>query len=153
MPVVHSTRSWKGNTHLQKPFGYVKGMKTIVILRHSNRSMRLNGIRSKWSGGHLNFGVHQYLNKEFEYLTFVRNPINRIVSFYNFVSRTQGHRLHESATNLSLTEFLNSVDDPDISNGQISRISGIRGTEDEMIRTANAQHRTALHIHRSRRAF
>ncbi len=35
--------------------------------------------------GHIRFGLHEHFNQETEYVTFLRNPLERVLSFYNFV--------------------------------------------------------------------
>jgi hypothetical protein len=82
--------------------------------------------------GHFMFGLHKYLYGESDYITFLRKPIERTISFYNYVSRTPQNRLYEDVKDKSLFEFVTQIKDFDINNGQIRKLSGVHGTEEEM---------------------
>lgn len=35
--------------------------------------------------GHFDFGLHEYFSHQFQYVTMMRNPIERTISFYNYI--------------------------------------------------------------------
>ena len=82
------------------------------------------------------FGLHKYLHGDFDYITFLRKPIERTVSFYNYVSKSPTNRLYNDVKNKSLFDFVTQVKDFDVVNGQIRKISGLNGSEDEMLEAA-----------------
>lgn len=88
--------------------------------------------------GHLRYGLHEYLYGESEYITFLRKPEERIISFYNYVKNNSWHRLYKRVKddNLSLYDFAQNITDADINNAQIRFISGINDTEDNMLNKA-----------------
>ena len=86
--------------------------------------------------GHFMFGLHEYLYGDSDYITFLRKPVERTISFYNYVLRTPQNRLYEDAKNKSLFEFVTQIRDFDIHNGQIRKLSGVHGTEEEMFEKA-----------------
>lgn len=86
--------------------------------------------------GHFWFGLHEYLHGDSDYITFLRKPVERTLSFYNYISRTPQNRLYNEVKNRSLFDFITQVNDFDIANGQVRNISAINGTEDEMLEAA-----------------
>lgn len=83
--------------------------------------------------GHMNFGLHSYLNGDSEYITFLRHPVSRTISFYNYVKNTPGNRLYKQAQERSIVDFITEIQEPDIVNGQIRKISGIDDTPEAML--------------------
>ena len=88
--------------------------------------------------GHLSFGLHELMSGSPKYVTFLRSPRERIISFYYYVLMRKKHRLHKTLTdsNMSLYEFVTTVQRSDLHNCQIRFISGLNGTEDEMLARA-----------------
>jgi hypothetical protein len=87
--------------------------------------------------GHFMFGLHKYLYGDSDYITFLRKPVERTVSFYNYVLRNPDNRLYNDLKNRSLFDFVTQVKDYDIVNGQIRKLSGlVNGNEDEMLDAA-----------------
>jgi len=50
---------------------------------------------------HLGFGLHEYLASPYTYITFLRNPVDRVISFYYYLQRTQ----KEKFQNISLQDY------------------------------------------------
>lgn len=89
--------------------------------------------------GHMLFGLHQHLSGPTNYITFLRNPEERLLSFYNYVKKRPQHRLYNTifGNNLSFYDFITTVDAGDIHNAQIRWISGLEhGTEEDMLQQA-----------------
>jgi len=86
--------------------------------------------------GHFMFGLHRYLPGASDYITFLRKPIARTISFYNYVRRDVHNRLHDEVGPKTLYEFVTQVKDYDVVNGQIRKLSGINSGEDEMLQLA-----------------
>ena len=86
--------------------------------------------------GHLDYGLHEYLIGPSEYITFMRNPIERILSYYYYVKARPHHRLFKMGLfneNTSLYDFVTKINQRDIHNGQIRLLSGIGDTEENML--------------------
>jgi hypothetical protein len=89
--------------------------------------------------GHLEFGLHKHFNSPVEYITFLRDPVERIISYYYYVKRRPNHglyRTHDFNNNTTLHEFVTKIKRPDIHNGQIRFISGVDGNEELMLKKA-----------------
>lgn len=89
--------------------------------------------------GHMLYGLHNHLIGESEYITFLRKPEDRLLSFYHYVKKRPHHRLYESifGNGLSFHEFIAEIDAGDVHNAQIRWISGLEdGTEEEMLEMA-----------------
>jgi len=84
--------------------------------------------------GHMDYGLHSHFNRTVEYITFLRNPIDRVISEYRYIKSKKHHSLHDYAMKHSLLSYVKNYD---IShNIQIKYISGIRGNEESMLNTA-----------------
>lgn len=59
--------------------------------------------------GHMPYGIHQYLTVKARYVTFLRDPVERVVSSYYHFRRVQEHPLHVKMQNISLSEFATST--------------------------------------------
>jgi hypothetical protein len=79
--------------------------------------------------GHLGVFIPElYLPKEytFSYFTFIRNPVSRMLSYYNYCKKTKYNKFYNiiNQNNLSLIEFLERFgDEKDICNGQSKLIA------------------------------
>jgi hypothetical protein len=58
--------------------------------------------------GHLPYGVHRLLRRPATYMTFLRNPVERLLSFYSYVREQPSHYLHRDvvAGGLSLGDCI-----------------------------------------------
>lgn len=59
--------------------------------------------------GHVPYGLHYFTNREVKYITFLRDPIERAVSYYFFIKDSDinvyKHPLRDYADSVSLREF------------------------------------------------
>jgi hypothetical protein len=58
------------------------------------------------------------------HLSMMREPISRVVSYYNYVSTRNYHALHKSVAHLSFDGFLAESQLTELSNGQAKRLAG-----------------------------
>ncbi|MFI4914904.1 MAG: hypothetical protein ACIAS6_00175 [Phycisphaerales bacterium JB060] len=60
--------------------------------------------------GHQYFGNHRFLRPGATYLTILREPIDRVLSFYHYVERMPDHYLHQHGfeEGMSIVEVINS---------------------------------------------
>lgn len=89
--------------------------------------------------GHMLFGLHEYLSGDSKYITFLRKPEDRMLSFYHYVKKRPNHRLYNDifGKGLSFHEFIEQIDAGDIHNAQVRWISGLEhGTDEEMLEKA-----------------
>jgi hypothetical protein len=58
--------------------------------------------------GHLYYGVHELLPRPCIYVTMLRDPVERVLSYYSFVREWQPHHLHAAITDddLSLADCI-----------------------------------------------
>ena len=77
--------------------------------------------------GHLHHGVHDYLPRDCDYITILREPVARVVSMYRFIRGNPKHWLHEELvrSGASLAEFVRAGMDPGVDNHQTRLIAGI----------------------------
>lgn len=75
--------------------------------------------------GHVAFGIHQKFPDESKYMTFLRDPVERVLSFWRYIRGNPHHPLHKTANQCkSLSEFLEAGITPEITNLQTVAISG-----------------------------
>jgi len=88
--------------------------------------------------GHMSFGLHKYMDGEVKYITFVREPRERIISFYYYVLQNPNQELYRliKSNNWSLYDFVANVDMKELNNAQLKLISGIEDNEEVMMEKA-----------------
>jgi hypothetical protein len=75
--------------------------------------------------GHVAFGIHERFPDKSKYMTFLRDPVERVLSFWRFIRGNPNHRLYMVANKFNtLREFLEAEITPEISNLQTVAISG-----------------------------
>lgn len=88
--------------------------------------------------GHAIFGLHNYMNENTKYITFLRKPEERIISFYHYVLRKPNNKLYKYVVDnkMSLYDFVTNVTSSDLNNCQVRWISGINDKEEIMLEKA-----------------
>ena len=75
--------------------------------------------------GHLYFGIHSHLKRPYFYVTFLRDPIERLISAYYFIKERPHHPQYATTLNLSLREFYEQgYGGKEQDNGQTRILSG-----------------------------
>jgi hypothetical protein len=76
--------------------------------------------------GHYFFGLHRYVDRPFKYITFLRDPLDRVISLYNHDKKAPGSVHHVEANSLDLYSFCEQgVYKDELNNGQVRRLSGV----------------------------
>ena len=75
---------------------------------------------------HMPFGIHNYLKFEKRYITFLRNPVNRVISLYHSIYQSPNHYLYKEVVKykMSLKDFIDSKITVEIENGHVRLLSG-----------------------------
>jgi hypothetical protein len=76
--------------------------------------------------GHLYYGVHEYMPQRCEYITLLRDPVARVISFYYYILGRTDHYRHEELvrSGMSLEEFVRSSPERGVENDQTRMLSG-----------------------------
>lgn len=76
--------------------------------------------------GHMPFGLHKWLSQPVTYITILRNPVERVISYYHYVRSTPNHRFYSEVIqkNMSLEDFVRKIMDINENNLQVRWISG-----------------------------
>ncbi|WPP52633.1 sulfotransferase family 2 domain-containing protein [Catalinimonas niigatensis] len=72
--------------------------------------------------GHILFGLHKKIDCQIKYITFVRNPFNRVISNFDWIRRLPSNRV--KYRDISLKDYLTQDMDLAVSNLQTRMISG-----------------------------
>ena len=78
--------------------------------------------------GHMPYGWHEmFPRRKYEYITMLRDPVDRIVSHYYFVLRTPNHYLYEQVVThkMCLSDYVNDGISPELDNGQLRQLYGL----------------------------
>ena len=77
--------------------------------------------------GHMPYGLHTYLPQPATYFTLLRDPVERVISYYHFIQRTPGHYLYNYVVGqkMSLKTLLESGLPIMMNDAQVRLISGV----------------------------
>lgn len=76
--------------------------------------------------GHFPFGIDDVLPTPASYMTFLRDPVDRVRSHYDFVRTQPAHYLHDAASSLRLSEYVRRCGAAEPNNDQTRLLSGTR---------------------------
>jgi Galactose-3-O-sulfotransferase len=76
--------------------------------------------------GHLHYGVHDYIPQRCEYITLLREPIARVVSYYYYILGHPRHWRHAELvrSGMNLDEFVRTSAERGVENDQTRMLSG-----------------------------
>lgn len=71
--------------------------------------------------GHMPYGLHRAFESDAQYITFLRHPISRILSHYNFVKESPRHYLHDKTKNEAKTvaDYVERLKSKELNNGML----------------------------------
>lgn len=75
--------------------------------------------------GHMDFGLRDLLPAGSSYVTLLRHPVERVISHYHYVRRTENDPLRELALRSSLYDWVAHCNLTEMDNGQTRRLSGM----------------------------
>lgn len=79
--------------------------------------------------GHFGFGIHKRIGRAANYITLLREPVDRVISHYHYVKRTPQHALYHQVTGagMTLADYVSSGINYEMDNGQVRQIAGVNG--------------------------
>jgi Galactose-3-O-sulfotransferase len=114
-------RGWLREGVFYYPTGFLKP-KRPVIPQWIRRALARNDINAVV--GHFQFGIHQFVPKPTTYVTLVREPVDRVVSFYYHLHGAADERVG-GITDVTLDDFVSSLALRETDNDQTRRIAGL----------------------------
>lgn len=77
--------------------------------------------------GHMPFGLHKYLSQPFTYITYLREPVKRVISNYYYLINSPDHYLFKEVAgkNMSLEDYVRSDLTNEVDNYQTRMFSGM----------------------------
>ncbi|MEM8722327.1 MAG: sulfotransferase family 2 domain-containing protein [Cyanobacteria bacterium P01_G01_bin.39] len=75
--------------------------------------------------GHMYFGLHEYLSSPSTYITMLRNPVKKVISYYHFISRKSNHPDYEliKSQDISLKSYC-AMNRANMTNAQTRFLAG-----------------------------
>lgn len=81
-------------------------------------------VESRYVIGHFCYGIDQYLPKPSTYMAFLREPVSRVISLYDYSKGNSTAYYHQQAISKSLEDFVLNTDLMELDNGQVRFIAG-----------------------------
>ncbi len=78
--------------------------------------------------GHFAYGLHEHVSRPAVYVTMLREPIARVISYYRFIRDNPNHTHHAVAIELGLAGFVQERVSKALDNGQLRYLSGVEDT-------------------------
>ncbi len=122
-----TTLSRVAERHTPAARQYRLGGNAQAAIEHFNRLPEAQRARYRLISGHFPYGVHQRVPGPCAYFTVLRDPVDRVASFYYFVREEPRHYLNEHMTPAqaaSLGEFARTTSCPIVDNGQTRQLAG-----------------------------
>ena len=91
--------------------------------------------------GHFNFGIHQHFPQPSTYITFFRNPVDRIISLFFYAKKNKHHKFHKKIIeeSLHLKDFLFTFPSSrQLFNSQLQHVTGISSPSEDTLIQAKA---------------
>lgn len=114
---VFTSRPFDENYSEESTRCYLENSKDTLLSLSSEQRENIDILK-----GHLYFGIHRLFTKEYKYITFVRNPIDRVISNFEYIRRLPSNESNYKL--ISLLEFVDGNMDLSVSNLQTRMISG-----------------------------
>ena len=98
--------------------------------------------------GHLYFGFHRCIPQANTYITFLRRPVERVLSFYYYARSTPDHYLHSQLVSerLDLKTVLARELTPELHNGQTRQLAGDEWEDPQRVVTRAALERAKANL-------
>lgn len=87
-------------------------------------TLRSKKISDRYMIGHFCYGIHRYLPQPYTYMTFLREPVSRIISLYEYSRTNPTAYYHKYAKNKTLEEFALQTPLMELDNGQVRFLAG-----------------------------
>src|SRR6266853_765879 len=98
--------------------------------------------------GHLYFGFHRFIPRASTYITFLRRPVERVLSFYYYARSTSDHYLYPllAREHLDLKTLLSRDLTSELCNGQTRQLAGDEWEDPQRVVTRAALERAQANL-------
>ena len=90
--------------------------------------------------GHVYFGIHEQITQNCTYFSMMRDPVERIISVYNYVKNRPRHKDYNFIQNMSIEDYVKSGRNQFIDNGQTRLLAGRHTSLEVPFRKINEGH-------------
>jgi hypothetical protein len=113
--------------HYRKPtFWIVDPVKDTTWLRSIPREERE---RYSLCEGHMYYGVHELLPRPCVYMTMLRDPVERVLSYYSHLRGRDDHFLHDAVKDLSLADCFRRGLTVELDNYMVRALTSLRNVD------------------------
>lgn len=105
---------------------HVGGGRTLETLRQFESLSQRQRDEISLLRGHVRFGVHEMFTEPSRYVTFLRDPVDRILSFYKYAKRSPTNHIHLDIVRhgMTLADVMAEGLTTELNNGQVRRLAG-----------------------------
>lgn len=124
------------NIHIPKTAGTTLRHALKTIYRNDHGVLQEWGQAQKYSSaelskkkvwsGHVSYGLHRYSREgdRCNYVTFLRHPVERMLSHYYYILKQKNHVMHDVVSELTFREFCSGEVFSDCDNGMTRMLAG-----------------------------
>lgn len=115
---------------LRRKLGKSLPQRAVQLLKQTPQPTNLEAalkstqVSDRYFAGHMCFGVHRFLPQPFTYVTWLREPVSRILSLYIYSKENSTAYYHQLAVNKTLEEFVLDTPLMELDNGQVRFLAG-----------------------------
>lgn len=120
MTVQRMIRRRYGSNLFQRSVNLIKGSKNLKF----KDAVLSKTMKDRFFMGHFCYGIHHFLPHPYTYITFLREPISRLLSLYKYSRSNEGSYYHGLARNVSPEDFFFKSNLMELDNGMLRFIVG-----------------------------
>jgi len=87
--------------------------------------------------GHFRFGLHEYIPGPATYITFLRDPLERLKSAYYYILSRPNHREYDAVRRMSLEQYMQDPISVDSVGTQVAVLSGLNAHKISQLENPN----------------
>ena len=121
-------------------FNGMNERKIIKIVRGVLKRLDFKGMNErkiiKIAIGHIHYGIHQCFSQPSTYITFLRNPVDRIISLFFYAKKNNQHKFHRKIIEekLHLKDFLLAFPlSRQLFNSQLQHVTGVSSPSEKTL--------------------
>jgi hypothetical protein len=107
---------------------HIDGEQIIDDIEHLRTMSQDERLKMRCLFGHMPIGLHEHLAYPADYISMMRDPVDRVISLYYYAKQSPDNYMHDTVVsqNLTLEQFVTSGISAEMNNGQVRVLCGIK---------------------------